>query len=81
MNRFLLAIGLVVALAVASPTVRAESGSEDCFVVRATSNARNQAGFYRPGTTQTSPIHRRSFEQPRWKIGRTDLNALYPQCL
>ena len=43
MNKFLLAIALVVALAVASPTVRAESGSEDCFVVRATSNARNQA--------------------------------------
>jgi hypothetical protein len=42
MTKFLLATGLVVAFAVASPAVRAESGLEDCFVVRATADARNQ---------------------------------------
>ena len=43
MNKFLLAIGLAATFAIASPMVRAESGLEDCFVVRATSNARTQA--------------------------------------
>ena len=42
MNKLLVGVALAAAFAVASPTVRAESGLEDCFVVRATSNARNQ---------------------------------------
>ena len=43
MNKFLFAVGLVAAFAITSQTVRAESGLENCFVVRATSNARTQA--------------------------------------
>ena len=42
MNRLLVAVGLVAAFAIASQTARAESGLENCTVVRATSNARNQ---------------------------------------
>ncbi|MFZ0060600.1 MAG: hypothetical protein WAL47_01030 [Pyrinomonadaceae bacterium] len=42
MNRVLVALAVVAAFTVASPGARAESGLEDCFVVRATADARNQ---------------------------------------
>jgi hypothetical protein len=42
MNKILLAVGLVAAFAVASPTVRAESGLENCYTVRGTADARNR---------------------------------------
>jgi hypothetical protein len=42
MSKFLIAIGLVAAFAIAAQTARAETGLENCSVVRATSNARNQ---------------------------------------
>lgn len=42
MNRLLVAMGLVAAFAITSQAVRAESGLDNCFVVRATSNARNE---------------------------------------
>jgi hypothetical protein len=40
MKVLLIAVGLITAFAVTSPTARAEN--EDCFVVRATADARNQ---------------------------------------
>jgi hypothetical protein len=42
MNRLLIAAGLVAAFAVTSASVRAESGLENCYTVRATADARNR---------------------------------------
>ena len=42
MNKLLVGFGLVAAIAVASSTVRAESGLENCYTVRGTADARNR---------------------------------------
>ena len=42
MSRALFALGLVALIAVASQTVRAESGLENCYTVRGTADARNR---------------------------------------
>jgi hypothetical protein len=42
MNRMLVALGVVAVFAVAAPTVRAESGLENCYTVRGTADARNR---------------------------------------